>query len=224
MLKSFIVAATAAASLTVPSLANAETTIGFEGFNETTTLEALGIRDSYLGYNWGFAAAGYFSPTFCDCAIGGWALESALYPTGNLPRPQGYSGQSFAWNYNGPRSLWIDFRQATDVLRVSLSRFVGSDDYYFNAATVRIFGYDDDLNALGSTSAFALSNGFQTFDVGLSNVRYVEFRADDGSRWFALDDLVVDPIPEPSTWAMLVLGFLGAGAMIRRDQSARRAA
>jgi hypothetical protein len=45
--------------------------------------------------------------------------------------------------------------------------------------------------------------------------------------WWTADDLTftVAAVPEPSTWAMLILGFLGVGLMAyRRKAAARNAA
>jgi hypothetical protein len=36
---------------------------------------------------------------------------------------------------------------------------------------------------------------------------------------FEIDNLAVGGVPEPATWAMMITGFAGMGAMIRRRRS-----
>jgi hypothetical protein len=36
---------------------------------------------------------------------------------------------------------------------------------------------------------------------------------------FAIDDLVISPVPEASTWAMMLLGFAGIGFMVYRRKN-----
>lgn len=69
--------------------------------------------------------------------------------------------------------------------------------------------------------------GLHEFSVlGTGSPMTLEFSFRNDERFFMLDDVVVsegraDAIPEPATWALLIIGFMGTGAMLRR---ARRGA
>lgn len=67
----------------------------------------------------------------------------------------------------------------------------------------------------GSLGQFATFSG-----ASLGTVDYVVFDGSGGGGGFELDNIAVNEsigaIPEPSTWAMMLLGFGAMGAMIRR--------
>ena len=61
------------------------------------------------------------------------------------------TGTSYAWNWSGVQSLWIDFRGATDVISADFAFFSPSYSEA-NASTIQLFGYDA-ANALVAASA-----------------------------------------------------------------------
>ncbi|WP_293680649.1 PEPxxWA-CTERM sorting domain-containing protein [uncultured Phenylobacterium sp.] len=61
------------------------------------------------------------------------------------------------------------------------------------------------VNSAYFTDGIALNWGPDAFNVGLDNIAF-DVRAIDGT----------GPIPEPATWAMLILGFGAAGSVLRR--------
>ena len=77
----------------------------------------------------------------------------------------------------------------------------------------------------------AISTADSTYTLNLDNVSEVDISGlvSQGPHgvWWTADDLTftVAAVPEPSTWAMLILGFLGVGLMAyRRKAAARNAA
>jgi hypothetical protein len=67
--------------------------------------------------------------------------------------------------------------------------------------------------------------GTFTADTATSYLQFTEILG-GGNAGILLDDVKVAPVPEPSTWAMLLLGFAGVGLMAyrRRDKPSIRLA
>jgi PEP-CTERM motif len=77
----------------------------------------------------------------------------------------------------------------------------------------------------------AISTADTTYTLNLDNVSEVDISGlvsqGPNGVWWTADDLTftVAAVPEPSTWAMMILGFLGVGLMAyRRKPAARNAA
>ena len=78
-----------------------------------------------------------------------------------------------------------------------------------------------DANNFNQLHAFTISSGF------VAGINTLDFSVTDGGPPTALrvDDLagtasLAGGVPEPATWAMMVLGFAGLGAVIRRRRAA----
>lgn len=78
------------------------------------------------------------------------------------------------------------------------------DGTWVDFETLGFVGVDGNPNAL-------INNGWLTlkFDRGVSSIDLTA-----GYNSFEISKIAI-PVPEPSTWAMMVLGFGGAGAMLR---------
>jgi hypothetical protein len=89
--------------------------------------------------------------------------------------------------------------------------------------------YDASNTLLGSVTGSAIlnpANGEQgaggsvytnfTFGLGES-AKYIKFESTQAA--FEFDNIAVAPVPEPSTWAMMILGFLGVGFLAYRRKS-----
>ena len=69
------------------------------------------------------------------------------------------------------------------------------------------------------TFQFDALRGAQTAALNLNNVQWVSFNTQSQFDNFRLGDAVSGAVPEPATWAMMILGFGAAGATLRRRRS-----
>ncbi|WP_068876478.1 MULTISPECIES: PEPxxWA-CTERM sorting domain-containing protein [unclassified Phenylobacterium] len=108
-----------------------------------------------------------------------------------------------------------------------LSLYMGSPDSY---NSIRFIGEGYDFTLQGSQLWQPLSATLGdpawgrrlTYDFGSFGVTQVVFASARNSLEF--DDLAgafqAAPVPEPASWALMIFGFLGSGAMLRRRQQA----
>jgi len=80
-------------------------------------------------------------------------------------------------------------------------------DVSLNSSSFKSFGLSGFID-LSSVTVTTTSPGYTGY-AALDNVNFTEFTA---------------AVPEPSTWAMMILGFVGIGAMTYRRRNALRAA
>jgi len=105
----------------------------------------------------------------------------------------------------------------------AFSFYLGSPDT-FNFVKVTDFGGNTvTLQGAQIWNATAGANGDQNWGRRVSYqfdtaVKSVEFSSTGNS--FEFDSLAAAPAPEPATWAMMITGFAGAGAMLRRRRVA----
>lgn len=69
-------------------------------------------------------------------------------------------------------------------------------------------------NLANGNQALPGTNGLFTV-FGTAGERFTGIRLDSSTNSFEVDNLAV-AVPEPATWGMMILGFAGMGAMIRR--------
>jgi hypothetical protein len=112
------------------------------------------------------------------------------------------------------------------------------------AAGTNEFGFDGDgiASALYNPALTAIGTNPDTTGYGGPDASFIALNADNGTVVFnnggisaggtdvfslenpiSLNTLVIsNGVPEPSTWAMMILGFLGLGFMARRRKIASR--
>ena len=110
----------------------------------------------------------------------------------------------------------------TTPLLKSFSMYIGSVDSY-NSITFK--GANGFEQTISGTDLVAHANGDRTsagtnrrfyFDFGADRVNQVVFHSTSNS--FEFDNIAAGAVPEPATWAMLILGFGFVGAALRRRQ------
>jgi hypothetical protein len=102
----------------------------------------------------------------------------------------------------------------------SFSFYIGSPDEY-NTVTFNLLGGGSQTfegNAIWGGPVFGgdRTKGFRVYyDFGGAKVTSIEFASDQDA--FEFDGLAGTlAVPEPSTWAMMIMGFGAAGALLRR--------
>jgi len=181
-------------------------------FDDLTTRDNfvdLGIAGSYQGYQWGYSnspgLAGAVLPANVDT---GWASGTVSNPA-FYPAPTPVSGNSYAWNWNGPQSLIINFLTPTDVTGAYFATL--SSGYPGSASTIQMFGYGPSENLMASSGVLNLTNSFQFLSANFTGVTYLEMRANANLQWFSVDNIelgAASPTPEPSSLAICCGGII----------------
>lgn len=198
-------------------------TVDFEDLTTRNSFLALGIIDTYRGYEWGYGFnGGLANRTFVNPtgAPFGWGSATATSEAVlGSPEPFGLGGTSYAWNFAGPQSLWIDFRGNVDFLQGNFA--YGSLGYAFNSSSVQLFGYNAANALLGSSAPLTLTNTFTTLQAGFTDIRYLEIRGSASFTVFSIDNLTfgrapVAAVPEPSTYGLIGSALLVGVIALRR--------
>jgi len=177
---------------------------------------AITMPAGYAGFNW-------------SSGSGGWAVQNNLSAACGFPCPGYVAGtvsQSNTAVLSGlaNSSFSASFSPVLGTFTFNSAYFTGA----FNDVTVAV------SDNLGDSRIFQVgTNGpqLESFDwVGVSAVTITATIASDAdlaSADLAIDNLTVNvAVPEPSTWAMMILGFCALGflAYRRHDKAALRAA
>lgn len=109
----------------------------------------------------------------------------------------------------------------TTPLLQSFSMYIGSVDTYNSITFKGLGGYQETISG---SQLVAVANGNQTsaqtnrrfyFDFGSDRVNEVVFSSSQNS--FEFDNIAAGAVPEPATWAMLIIGFGFVGLSLRRN-------
>jgi opacity protein-like surface antigen len=104
----------------------------------------------------------------------------------------------------------------------AFSLYMGSPDTYNSIRFIGENGFDVTLTG-GQLSGGDTSQAWDwgarvNFDFGGAKVNQIILSS--GSNSFEVDNFAVAGVPEPATWAMMIMGFGAIGAMVRRRQFA----
>jgi hypothetical protein len=142
------------------------------------------------------------------------------------------SGSPTIWNYAGAalaNSNNSDYPTA-NILNVAFSAPVSNLSFTFDnytnsgggaATTYTAYNAADDVVATGNLQeAGAVSGGFDLFTVAGSGITDLQFNNNNGedSWYYAVQTIsYTGGVPEPSTWALMLMGLAGLGAVARRQ-------
>lgn len=105
------------------------------------------------------------------------------------------------------------FSTAVSSFSVFLAGNAGVPSFFASA-------YDIGGNLLGTTSVTATPGQYSELSLSFANIASVQFGA-TGGNVFAADDLSFDVsvVPEPESWAMMIIGMGAVGGAIRRRRA-----
>ncbi len=176
--------------------------INFDDLTTRDNFFDLGINNTYQGYVWSTTLVGGTTVQT------GWASATTADPAVD-PAPTPVSGLSYAWNWNGPQSLFIQFGTPTDVTSAYFATL--SSAFSQNASTIQLFGYDAANTLVATGAILTLTDAFQLYIANFAGVNTLEIRADGADRWFSIDDISLNDnaaVPEPGSALLLGAGVL----------------
>lgn len=166
--------------------------------------------------------------------------------TRNLTRTVASGGFSFVSDSGSGLSAWgathpnnADQGGATlttwNAGSVAISRLDGSafslasidmTDMYNTAGLLEVlFTFFDGTRTTTETFALDRVRGLKTITLDRDNLMWFTISGADSNRAFQIDNMVwdeavVSAVPEPATWAMMIIGFAGVGVVVRRTRPA----
>ena len=154
--------------------------------------------------------------TFDAPNAAGYSFSGIATQTGTSGNAAAPAGDATEFGYViGGKSATL----TTPVLK-SFSMYIGSVDTYNSITFKGLNGYEETISG---SDLVAQANGDQSsggtnrrfyFDFGSDRVTEVIFSSSSNS--FEFDNIAAGAVPEPATWAMLIVGFGFVGASLRR--------
>lgn len=142
-------------------------------------------------------------------------------------QPFGSTGDYYAVGPGTSATGTIDLSSFGDIN--SISFIWGSVDSYntlqFLDASMNVlasFTGDDVSNLADGSRTEASMNPLVTFDLTGTDIgNFTYLRLNSTSNAFEIDNLLIGAVPEPASWALMLLGFVGIGAALRRRRRPR---
>jgi hypothetical protein len=139
-------------------------------------------------------------------------------------QPFGTSGFYYAVGPSTSTTGTIDLSSFGDITDISF--IWGSVDSYntlefldSSMNVLQTFVGNDIFDPANGDRTDPNTNPFVTFMLTGSDIgNFAYLRLNSTSNSFEIDNLVVGPIPEPGTWALMLIGFAGIGLAMRRDR------
>jgi hypothetical protein len=245
-IRSILAAGAAAAALAAASSASALTMVTFNlGGTPNATAQTFTYPGSpagelsltISGYTYGFApngigGAGHILPTsgsnsdftltniFRDATGVGVCFEASTAP--DCPTVDTTPNGN-----NGNETLGVVFSESATLQSITVSGFTSTANFVLWRAdpTTGVLSSVHTVNPLGATNPLTInlaSLGFTSSTFALTNVGNNDAGYHVNQIVVGVQDVVIPPVPvpEPATWTMMIVGFGGVGALIRRRRPA----
>lgn len=198
-------AGVAALGLALSSTASAATLVLFSDFDAITSPD--------------FATQGYTIIPFAD----GWTAGDGANDDGIEIQNNNVAGLPFS----APNLVELDTnRNSSMFVNLSAGKYVVS--YYYSPRPNRALGDNGITLSIGATQLDTVDAGglgqtawtLRTTNAFTTSGARLTFAAVGTSNSYGgyLDNITITAVPEPGTWALMIGGFGGAGAMLRRNR------
>jgi len=107
--------------------------------------------------------------------------------------------------------LWGSIDGATDT-SYNVLEFLDAS----NAVLATFRGTDVSATASGCTTCSDTNRYVQFLLTGTDMTNFRKLRLSSSQNAFEIDDIVIHAVPEPATWALMLVGFAGIGMSLRR--------
>ena len=168
----------------------------------------------------GHTAPGTFANNYEEGGLHFFGGQSYFIPVGSVSRPIGYRSP-FLETALEPLVITMPGHGTFELnsVMLGLGEFNTTPDF----DTVTVVGRKADSCLLGCTVTAELRVGyrFKTFALqGFSDLASVSFGEHNDAGYLAFDNIAfnggVPPgVPEPATWGLMIVGFMGVGALLR---------
>lgn len=184
---------------------------------------SVNFEDVAAGTNSTFSSGGFQFTAIAPSAGGGVRNTDQ---GSQYAQPAGSTGNYFTTGFQTPYAGGAAISEATSAVDYTVfSLLWGSVDsynqivFYNNGVIVGSFTGDDIVDPANGDQTAPATNRYVTFSFTdgdmFDTVRFISTQAA-----FEVDNLAfAGAVPEPATWAMMFLGFVGVGAMAYRRRS-----
>jgi hypothetical protein len=219
-LRNFAVASAAAVSLLASAGAASATTIWLSGYGQPNAYDPGSL---IADFNQGANAPPVYAQNLYPTVDLNFSLNLGGATVGYQEGVSGYSGNL----YNDPTTYLTVLPNTVATLQAlgskyltGFSFYMGSPDWYNSIDIYGTLGgnaYHDTITGTQLTIG-DVNQDWQwgkrvNLNFGAANITKIEFRSSQIA--FEVDNFAAGVVPEPSSWALMILGFGGIGAAMR---------